>query len=90
MVKAHTALARAQAALKGAYRSLLTALKENKPGVSTAVEAEYQRYKKYYEAYRYEKRRIWLAAQAGADIETVGAPQPLTLPGISPQKEGSK
>jgi hypothetical protein len=75
-LKANTQLGQARAAMRASYTKMVTALKNNKGGVSAEVMGEYVKYKVYYDAYKLELVRAYREVEKGADPEQIDGPRP--------------
>lgn len=85
LLKAHTPLALALSDCKASFRRLKRALIENRAGISVELVGEYEKYRKYQEILRTEKRKAWaLIAQEGHPMREGLAPPASPAPTVPP------
>jgi len=70
-IKAQTSLGRFRASLRQSYQRLVSAIAENKSGISVEVEGQYQIYCKQYQLYRQELAKAYAEVAAGKHPESL-------------------
>lgn len=77
-LKSNTQLGQLRAQLRASYKRVVSALKDNKAGISNQLSIEYEAYKKYDRAYRQQLKEAYKAVASGVHPEKLDNPTSTT------------